>query len=101
MKVQISARYIAGEVELRAGQYFDGALAIQGFRGSVPEFKATVHMDTPPGEGCVWLKGWSENEGIPAALEAAGVVKLTGKTYSAEMDLCFEARVLVPVELLQ
>ena len=27
----------------------------------------------------VWLKGWSENEGLPKALEDAGVVKLTNE----------------------
>ena len=28
----------------------------------------------------VWLKGWSGNEGLPEALEEAGVLKLTGET---------------------
>ena len=34
-----------------------------------------------PGAGGVWLKGWSENEGVPQALELAGVVRLTGRTH--------------------
>jgi hypothetical protein len=44
---------------------------------------ATVCLYPPcehPGEHGVWLKGWSENEGLPEALEKAGVLKLTGKT---------------------
>jgi len=34
-----------------------------------------------PGAGGVWLKGWSENEGVPQALELAGVVRLTGRKH--------------------
>lgn len=30
----------------------------------------------------VWLKGWSENEGIPEALENAGILKRTGEVFS-------------------
>lgn len=33
----------------------------------------------------VWLKGYSENIGIPEALEAAGLVKLTGATFPLMM----------------
>jgi hypothetical protein len=36
-----------------------------------------------PGVGGVWIKGWSENEGVPQALELAGVVRLTGRTHRA------------------
>lgn len=35
-----------------------------------------------PGETGVWLKGWSENQGVPQALESAGIVRLTGRTQS-------------------
>lgn len=34
-----------------------------------------------PGKHGVWLKGWSENEGVPEALVAAGIVTLTGRTH--------------------
>lgn len=45
-----------------------------------PWFIATVNLGMEPlGEGCVFLKGWSENEGLPEALEVAGLVKLTGR----------------------
>lgn len=35
-----------------------------------------------PGETGVWLKGWSENEGVPQVLESAGIVTLTGRTHA-------------------
>ena len=38
-----------------------------------------------PGENCVWLKGWSENEGVPEALAGAGIVILTGHTCSSDL----------------
>lgn len=42
---------------------------------------AVVPYGAPhPGEYGVWLKGWSENEGVPDALVAAGIVTLTGRT---------------------
>jgi hypothetical protein len=45
---------------------------------------ATVCLHPPgnpdPGPHGVWLKGWSENAGLPEALQAAGVLRLTGRT---------------------
>ncbi|WP_414462434.1 hypothetical protein [Hyphomicrobium sp. DY-1] len=41
-------------------------------------------------ENEVWLKGWGENEGVPAALERAGLVTRTGekmRTGFAEAEL--------------
>lgn len=50
-----------------------------------PELTATVNVTSygapPPGRYGVWLKGWEENEGVPEALVAAGVVRLTGRTF--------------------
>lgn len=44
---------------------------------------ATVCLYPPnnpsPGENGVWLKGWSENEGMPEALQDAGVLTLTDR----------------------
>lgn len=37
------------------------------------------HGGPYPGEYAVWLKGWSENEGVPKALADAGIVTLTGR----------------------
>ena len=45
--------------------------------------------------GHVWLKGWSENEGLPEALEAAGVVRLTGKSTPVGFSHAQEAEVLM------
>jgi hypothetical protein len=41
------------------------------------QYTATVNTTgVPPGDGFVFLKHWSENDGVPEALERAGVVTL-------------------------
>lgn len=50
-----------------------------------PEATATVALQDAPNarsRNGVWLKGWSENEGIPEALEKAGIVKLTDEMHA-------------------
>jgi len=81
MKIKVNAKYIKGEVELQFGKYQNGSTAIQAFSlEGEPDFTATVALDEMPSDGYVFLKGWSENEGIPNALEKAGVIQLTGRT---------------------
>lgn len=73
---------------IKFGRYGSGELAIQIINETdgQPEAKATVSLvpygAEDPGEFGVWLKGWSENEGIPEALEKAGIVQLTGAQHS-------------------
>lgn len=70
--------------ELRWSFYTEsGESALMSFSdidGS-PELTCTVALWPPSPrapEGYVWLKGWEANEGVPQALEDAGVVVLTG-----------------------
>ena len=56
---------------------------------------ATASVCRPARRGHTWLKGWSENEGLPEALEAAGVVRLTGETAPAGYAHVQEAEVLM------
>jgi hypothetical protein len=74
----------AGTIEFH--RYRSGEIAIQivGDQGE-PQGVATVSLvpsGAPhPGKYGVWLKGWSENDGVPDALVRAGVVTLTGQTH--------------------
>ena len=62
-----------------------------------PQFTATVNMPTEEiADDHVFLKGWSENEGLPEALEAAGLVKLTGRKCPAGFCEALEAKLLLP-----
>lgn len=71
---------------IQFGRYQSGEIAMQIVSpDGEPEATATVSLvpygAEHPGEHGVWLKGWSENEGVPAALEKAGIVTLTGRTH--------------------
>ena len=78
--ININAKYVKGETQLHFMKYANGSIAIQGLSlYGEPMFIATVALDELPPKGHVFLKGWSENEGIPESLENAGIVKLTGR----------------------
>lgn len=68
------------------GRYGSGEIAMQVYRLGEAEATATVSLmpyGAPhPGERGVYLKDWSENEGIVQALVDAGIVELTGEGVS-------------------
>ena len=76
-----AAKFIPGGM-IKFGQYDNGEIAIQiaALDGS-GEMEGTATVNMVPsgapaaGPDAVWLKGWTENEGIPEALVAAGVVE--------------------------
>lgn len=76
------------------GEYALGGLALfaNDPEDGEPLFTATVYLDEPPSEGCVWLKGWSENEGVPQALYDAGIVEFTGRTAQCSYATAIEGR---------
>ena len=73
---------VGGNVKF--GRYANDQIAIQIVSNRGIESTATVALVNPKyqlgsgNETHCWLKGWSENEGLPEALEKAGIVKLTG-----------------------
>lgn len=102
MKVNIEAKYIKGIVDLEIGHYADGSIALHAFQDGEPAFKATVWIQNKPRKGnFVYLKGWSENEGIPQALEDAGIVKLTGVRIPIGYCNALEAVLLIDTEFMK
>jgi hypothetical protein len=81
------ATYMQGGY-IRFGRYASGEIAME-IRDESNESQcvATVSLvpygGPHPGEYAVGLKGWSENEGVPQALVAAGIVRLTGRRHPA------------------
>jgi hypothetical protein len=72
---------------IRFARYRSGEIAIEildenGESQSVATVSLVPYGAPHPGEYGVWLKGWSENEGVPDALVAARIVTLTGRTCS-------------------
>ncbi len=95
MKIRVDAKYCKEDVLLSFGEYGDGSVAIQAVSlGREPMFTATACIDEPAKEGHVFLKGWSENEGIPEALVKASVVELTGRTVPTGYCEVLEAKLL-------
>jgi hypothetical protein len=99
MSIRIKTQFIDEEVALHFARYYNSSIAITGVstNGShEPIFKATVAIDGElPGDDCVFLKGWSENIGLPEALVKAGVVDLTGRKIRAGHCKAVEARLLI------
>tara|TARA_Y100000310_G_C20215604_1_gene593380 strand:- start:179 stop:475 length:297 start_codon:yes stop_codon:yes gene_type:complete len=95
MIIKVKAKFVNEDVELVFGKYFDGTTAIKGQSvNGEPLFTVTVLVDVKPADGCVFLKGWSENAGISQALCDAGVLELTGRTVKTGFCKAFEAKLL-------
>ena len=64
-----------------------------------PYFTATVNLpDDPLEKGYVFLKGWSENEGLPEELERVGLVELTGRRIQTGFAKAHEAKLLFDIK---
>ena len=82
--------------EVAKEQYRDGSLALT-INDPLGDHIATVSVwiATAPAEGCIWVKDYSENQGILAALVEAGVLETTGREQAINHVTLPEARVLV------
>lgn len=84
--LRVGPATFTNEGTIKFQRYRSGEIGIEiiGDDGE-PQCVATVSLvpyGAPhPGEYGVWLKGWSENDGVPEALVRAGVVTLTGQTH--------------------
>lgn len=98
--IAMESKYCNEDVELKLGVYGDGSLAMKGFSlYGEPMFKATVCVEGEvPSEGCVFLKGWSENEGIVECLVKAGIVELTKRVMPIGFCVAEEALLLIGVD---
>ena len=95
MNIHIKTKYLDEEAILEFGKYSNGSISIELYSSDwEPLAKATVALDELPTEGCVFLKGWSENEGIPECLVKAGIVELTGKKIQTGYVEALEAKLL-------
>jgi hypothetical protein len=74
---------------IQFGRYHESvewAITVRNIDTGLVEQRATVHIPEAPSARArlgVWLKGWSENAGLPEALEVAGIVKLTTERWPA------------------
>ena len=93
------ARYMEGGT-IAITRYSNGeiALVING-ESFEDQIVATVALKDAPrvAPRSVWLKGWSENEGVPDALVRAGMVRLTGEVFSTGFVEAQLAELLEPL----
>lgn len=96
MQIHVKTEFINERVVLEFGKYGNGSIAIRATTlNGEPQFCATVAVEPLPAAGCVFLKGWSENEGIPEALVKAGIVELTGRKVTNGFCEAVEAKLLI------
>lgn len=81
-------RWSTAPAEIEFARYGDGTIAMLANdpKTGAPQLKLTVCLEglegvCPLGDWQVWLKTWSENEGVAEALVKAGVVTLAGRFY--------------------
>jgi len=92
------AKYFKPATVLMTVYPHDDSTALISSPGTPDQQTYTVCLWEPPAplrEGHVWLKGWSENQGVPEALEAAGLVELTGETWPTGFVEAQEAKLLI------
>jgi len=96
--IDVETTLFTGQLRVVKKQYRNGrpALTLEDPETGEQWSTATVNLaeeDLPPGHA--FMKGYSENEGLPASLDKAGVVELTGqkvKTGFVEVEI---AKVLI------
>ena len=91
------AKHLKAATVLLTRYPHDNSIALVSDPGTPDQQTYTVCLTEPPApiqDNHVWLKGWSENEGGPEALEKAGLVALTGNTWPAGFVFAQEAELL-------
>jgi len=96
--VILNTKRLSGEYELEWGYYTcDDSPALFIMRDNIIQATASVNVG---GISCslkdnlILLKGWGENEGLPEALEDAGVVRLTGNKVKTGFCYALEAEII-------
>ena len=101
MDIMMYAKYVNGPAKVVVGKYGNGRIALQLVDAETgePLCTATTNLvDHRLGDGCVFLKGWSENEGVPQSLVDAGVVEYTGRAVQAGYCHTDEYKLLIEVK---
>ena len=96
--MMINAKYVKGNMAIQKAFYAEGRIAIklEDAETHAPWCVATVNIpEYDLKEGHVFLKGWSENEGVPEELDRLGVVELTGRKVQTGFVYAQEAKLLI------
>jgi len=72
---------------------YNDQIALFTTSSSGAELKMTVCLDERPRDGCVWIKTWSENEGVLDAMEKTECFLLTGRKQKTGFVEAVEAEI--------
>lgn len=95
-RIKLNMRHYSGMAFMDVQYYANGSKALTLCTDEYePLCTATVALDVLPSDGCVFIKDWSENEGIASSLVSAGIIKLTGRTIPTGYVEALEAKLLL------
>lgn len=85
-------------VHIEFRQYVGGATALRVINERGLVATATVHLPHARlAPGCVWIKGWGENEGVEHTLISLGLAEFTGRIEHTGFTQAVEMRLLGPL----
>lgn len=97
--IDVKTKFFDGKVKVVVSKYSNKdrtAIVLVDPEDGSPCFTATVNLvEESLEDGYVFLKGYSENEGLPEELVKAGIVELTGRVVNTGYVVVPEAKLLV------
>ena len=101
--VHVTTKFIDDEVYFQLGRYQDNSIAIKislAMTGE-PMGVATVCLaqyKEKPAEGNVFIKNWSENEGILESLQESGILGESVAQHKTGFATADECKLLIPLD---
>lgn len=100
MQITINTKYAGEEtVTIRQAQYGDGSIALQLLdETGQPVVVPTVNLEAyneHPMPGHVFIKNWSENEGVLESLIEAGVISNPVREVPSGFATAYECKILI------
>jgi hypothetical protein len=98
----IKTAYADDDVFIEKGKYHDGSTALRLLdETGQPVLIATVclsHIEEKPAQGNVFIKDWSENEGLLVSLQQSKIVGPTLRDIPTGFAKAYECELLIPAD---
>ena len=99
---RLKTKYCDDDVYIQVARYHDKTIALR-FLTEIgePVSVATVclsHIEEKPAEGNVFIKDWSENEGILKALQEAEIISEPVRRIKTGFCTAYECKFLLPFD---
>lgn len=99
---RVKSKYVDDDVFIEAGRYHDGTMAIRlvldtGQVVLVPTV-CLSHLEIKPADGNVFIKDWSENEGILKGMQDAGILGEVVARHPTGFAVADECKLIIPLD---